>query len=372
VVEIAKNRINRLPKIAIEAPGLSFAGSVNIAADANSLERIDIEHLKIGRNDVRGLLIPGNDNGWTASLHGQSLDMTPFMDSLTAADEQSAQPPFSLSIEVDRVWVGPKDLLTKVVGTMARSNNAWRRIILDGNVHEGGKAFAVRLEPGEGGNRHLRIQADDAGSLLRTLGYYEHMKGGTLYIDAKFDDRTPSAPMDGRLLVRDYRIIQAPGLARLVSILSLTGIFDALQGEGVGFAALDAPFRFEDGVLKITDAKASGASLGYTASGNIYTHAEVVDIEGTLVPAYAINSMLGRIPLIGNLFSGGEEGGGVFAATYRMEGPLERPTVTVNPLSALAPGFLRNIFGIFDSKQAPPPTGNIFGPVPEPGGARIQ
>ena len=47
--------------------------------------------------------------------------------------------------------------------------------------------------------------------------------------------------------------------------------------------------------------------------------------------------------------SGGEEGGGLFAATYTVRGPIDAPTLTVNPLAALAPGFLRNLFTIFDS-----------------------
>ena len=56
--------------------------------------------------------------------------------------------------------------------------------------------------------------------------------------------------------------------------------------------------------------------------------------------------MLGNIPLIGKLFSP-EEGGGLFAARYTMRGKLDDPTVFVNPLSALTPGFLREMFGIF-------------------------
>jgi hypothetical protein len=56
--------------------------------------------------------------------------------------------------------------------------------------------------------------------------------------------------------------------------------------------------------------------------------------------------MLGSIPLVGKLFSP-ETGGGLFAARYTVRGPLEDPTVFVNPLSALTPGFLREIFGIF-------------------------
>jgi hypothetical protein len=59
-----------------------------------------------------------------------------------------------------------------------------------------------------------------------------------------------------------------------------------------------------------------------------------------------LNSFLGGIPVIGRLFSP-ERGGGLFAATYSVRGSLRDPAVTVNPLAALTPGFLRGLFGIF-------------------------
>ena len=58
---------------------------------------------------------------------------------------------------------------------------------------------------------------------------------------------------------------------------------------------------------------------------------------------YLIRRLLGAIPLVGDLLTGGE-GQGVFAATYRVQGPLEEPEIGVNPLAVLAPGFLRNLF----------------------------
>jgi hypothetical protein len=61
------------------------------------------------------------------------------------------------------------------------------------------------------------------------------------------------------------------------------------------------------------------------------------------VPAYALNSVIGNIPVIGSLLLGGE-GQGLFAANYRVTGSAADPEVSVNPLSALAPGFLRRLF----------------------------
>ena len=53
--------------------------------------------------------------------------------------------------------------------------------------------------------------------------------------------------------------------------------------------------------------------------------------------------ILGSIPLIGDILTGGE-GGGLFAFTYTIRGSFADPSVSVNPLSVLAPGFLRRLF----------------------------
>jgi len=86
-----------------------------------------------------------------------------------------------------------------------------------------------------------------------------------------------------------------------------------------------------------------------------------VDIAGTVVPAYALNSALGRLPVIGGIFSGGEKGGGVFAANFTMSGSTADPKVAVNPLSALTPGIFRNVFDIFGQAETKPkgPDGGI-------------
>jgi hypothetical protein len=77
-------------------------------------------------------------------------------------------------------------------------------------------------------------------------------------------------------------------------------------------------------------------------------------MEGTIVPAYLINTVLGNLPVIGRLFSP-ETSGGLFAVTWRLQGPLDDPQVSVNPLAALTPGFLRGLFNIGQPPPDPPP-----------------
>lgn len=110
--------------------------------------------------------------------------------------------------------------------------------------------------------------------------------------------------------------------------------------------------------------KAAGASIGFTASGTVYTHADVLNIQGTVIPAYALNSFLGQIPLLGNILTGNEKGGGIFAANFSVTGPIEDPKTTVNPLSALTSGILRNLFDAFKTNGTTPLGDDVVGQQP--------
>ena len=119
----------------------------------------------------------------------------------------------------------------------------------------------------------------------------------------------------------------------------------------MAFAGLTAPFTYGGGRLQLEPGRAFGSSVGMTWRGGLDFGSDTVDVAGTLVPFYAVNRVLGAVPLLGDILTGGE-GGGLFAVTYALEGPLDEPDLSVNPLSILAPGFLRGLFGaITDGKR---------------------
>jgi uncharacterized protein YhdP len=97
-----------------------------------------------------------------------------------------------------------------------------------------------------------------------------------------------------------------------------------------------------------------GSQLGLTFQGRVDLATDTLDLEGTIVPLYGVNWTIGQIPIIGRLLRG-SEGEGAFAMTYGMRGPVPDPTISVNPLSALAPGFLRDLFsGLREGTLEPP------------------
>ena len=89
--------------------------------------------------------------------------------------------------------------------------------------------------------------------------------------------------------------------------------------------------------MTLGDVVATGPSVGLTAKGIMDTKTRTMDVVGVVTPAYGLNSA------IGGLF-GAREGEGLFGVTYRATGPFTDPEIDINPLSAIAPGFLRRMF----------------------------
>jgi hypothetical protein len=112
-------------------------------------------------------------------------------------------------------------------------------------------------------------------------------------------------------------------------------------------------FSLDKGRVRVSKARATGPSVGLTAQGSFgLGGAGDFNLSGAVAPAYGVNSILGRAPVIGDLFVN-RKGEGLVAISYTIDGPVAEPRVTVNPLSALAPGVLRRMF---ETGRDDPPT----------------
>ena len=165
-------------------------------------------------------------------------------------------------------------------------------------------------------------------------------------MDGVFDDRAAGSPFKGEFSLRGFKVQGAPVAGKLMQALTVYGMVDALRGPGLAFDRFETPFRLQGPLLEVENARAFSSSLGFTANGKIDFGRKMVDMRGTIVPAYFFNSLPGRIPLIGRIFSP-EKGSGLFAANYGVTGSLADPSVSINPLSALTPGFTRQFFDLF-------------------------
>ncbi len=358
-VVLQNGQITAIDAIRVEAPDALLRGR-GTQLRRNIPQRIEIQQGQLGRNRFTGHISPpdGPRANWTVAMRGPVLDLGPVLARPLASDETVAADAniagVVLDAAFDRVLLQQDRALTGITASMTVDGpGAVQAAQVRGRV-AGGGSLDLAIGPANG-RRHLRLTSDDGGALLRAFGVLRTIQGGRLRVDASYVSARPGAPLVGSAELEDFAVRDAPALGKLLQAMSVYGLFEALSGQGLGFASLTAPFTLSRDALVLDNARAFSASLGLTARGRIDRQRETIDMEGTIVPAYVFNSLLGRIPILGRLFSP-EEGGGLFAATYRMRGPLADPAVSVNPLAALTPGFLRGIFGIGQSEADGAPT----------------
>lgn len=345
--------VTALPRFVVESQGLDVMGSVLFVDGYPS--RVDFSKAVFGRTDASGSLNLGDS--LSVNVTGPSFDASgllkndrPIGPGQTAPPKQVRKkddilPPMTIAATVNQLWIGETGSLKNATASLRRDDKDWQSITISAKAGQGDMRFTLDRDGPQA--RKFLLEADDAGAVLREFEIFDNLMAGTLTMKGRIDDSVPDQPINGYAEVYDYHIVKAPALARLLTVAALTGIVDLLEGKGVGFAKLEAPFTLRDGLLELQDARAFGSALGITARGQIDLDADNIALEGTIVPAYAINSILGNIPLIGMIFSG-DKGSGLFAATYSMQGSAQNPDVSVNPLAALTPGFLRKMFDVFD------------------------
>jgi hypothetical protein len=362
VIRLNHDRLVGIERMALTGGGATIAGHASfadagVADGGDSVLRID--RLSLGRTTATGSVrFPqAPDAPIVASVSGDTIDLSarlsyraPKTDE-TETDRVSvarpaarAGPPWTLDAHFDHAIMANAQTFDALALHAEDNGTKLTALRLTARA-AAGAPILVAIVPDRGG-RQFTATAADAGGLLRALDVVRTMDGGQLSISGSFADDLPNQPLSGTARIEDFRIRNAPAMARLLQAMTLYGLVDSISGPGLGFSRLIAPFRLSGPVLDLREARAFNASLGLTAKGSIDLAADHADVNGTIVPAYFFNTLLGRIPLVGRLFSP-EQGGGLFAANYALRGALSDPVVTVNPLSALTPGFLRGLFDGF-------------------------
>ncbi len=208
-----------------------------------------------------------------------------------------------------------------------------------------------------GGRSVIYVETDDAGALFRFSDTYPRMVGGQMWVT--MDPPTADlAPQDGVLNIRDFTVRGEAALDRVASSAPATADSGprVAPGAGVQFSRARVDFTRTSGKLALREGLVWGPAVGATIEGQVDYGRDDVRLRGTFVPAYALNNMIARIPIVG-IFLGGSQNEGLLGITYEVAGTPSAPVLRVNPMSAVAPGFLRKIFefrGGDDRAAAPP------------------
>ena len=328
--------------------GLVARGRVRLARDGRILEAEAPRFAVEGRSDARVSAVRAADGGLDVEIRGALFDAAPFMSFAEPPAASNAAPqsgPLRASVVVDRLKLRGGATLADARVQLTTSRGSLAMLMVEG-ASPGGQAFTLALgpRPSDPAGRIL-LRSEDAGFAVRALTGSENVVGGAA--SAEGDWRT-GPPSSARFLVhlRDFQVVRLPAMAQLLSSAgSLTGLVETLNGDGIGFNRLDAEMAFANGRLSFSEGRMAGPALGLTGHGAYNIARDNLDVDGVVAPSYGLNSLLGVVPIVGDLFVS-RRGEGVLGMTYSINGPAGNPRVGVNPLSALTPGILRRIFDV--------------------------
>lgn len=323
----------------------SLDGDLRLATDGR-LQSLDLRQLYIEDTiDVAGQIARTGEGGFNIELSGDYLDISGFLSELGAVggvggDAEGIDLSFAATVERLRLR-RDLELIGSALSFELTRSGGFQRLRASGNTLAGA-TFITNLDS-EGPDQPLALElkTSDAGYLASAFFGVDFIEGGIL--DLRGSLATEDTPARLRATIEDTRLINAPFFTQILSLASLRGLTDTLSGEGVLFSRIEAPLTIGGGRYVIEGGRASGPALGLTVNGWIGMDGKGIDLDGVLVPSFGVNSVLGGVPIIGDLIVG-RQGEGIFSITYSVSGSLEKAQVAVNPLSAVTPGILRRIF----------------------------
>jgi hypothetical protein len=350
VIALDDDVVVGLPEIDIKTAGLDGKFAVTVDRDDRSLNRVDIRRLVMADDDFSGTVSRRLGGGWQADIHGARLDIHRAAKRALESGKPTSMTPLAINAHLAELVLGPRRSLRDVSAMLLRDRGSWQTIDIAGR-YANGHRIALSLG-GAAGNGRLHVESDDLGQSFGLFGVADNVVGGKLTVDGTMSEVDGHQVLRAHIDGRDYRLVRAPALAQLLSMTSLDGIAAMMSGSGIPFTNLRGDVDFSRGVITLKRVIAYGGALGVSAKGWLNLGEDQIDVDGTLAPAYAVNSVLGNFPVLGSLLMGGE-GQGLFAARFHLGGSNDNPTVTVNPLSALTPGLLRHLFDPFSDLDQP-------------------
>lgn len=348
---VEKDNSRQVEEFSLTSDGVDVSGSLTLTG-AGELQTASFAKFQLRAGDQASINIQRSRNGrYKVAMVGASFDARGLIRQIRKPSTDNADGSFSnglsITANLNRVIGFKGSRLDAFTGNIETDANGVTAADLKGNLN-GRAPFTFTMIPA-GSSRSVRGDFGDSGAMLRFLDLYERMRGGEGRLVVTMHDTTT---WDGTFKVKRLSITEDAAIKSLSARADLLATRDqgarvlasgAVQSGEASFETLDLDFTRAADVLTITRGALEGAVFGGTFSGTVDMASQTMDMTGTFVPIYALNNIFAKIPLLGFALGGGA-GEGLIGVTYKLSGQIADPVLSVNPISAIAPGIFRKMF----------------------------
>lgn len=319
----------------------------------NAFESASLSQLRLSAGDNLKVEAKRDGNLTKLTIRGSVADARPFIRDLQTAsgppaargDKAARGADLDVDLDVPILTGFNNEAITNATLKLSKRGGDLRAIAFQGRIGRSDVTVKQTSRQGEAAGGML-VQSENGGALLRFADLYRRAHGGDLVLIIGPGETRQS----GELLFRNFVVRDEPALRRVVGEQSTQSLSGDRAGSAsaapidvndVAFIKLRAEFTRSASRLDVSDMVIWGQQIGFTLQGNVDYGRDRVDIGGTFVPGYAFNNAFAQVPVVGALLGGGSQYGGLFAVNFRISGAASAPTMSINPLSAIAPGILR-------------------------------
>ena len=359
----AGHDVTALDELQAHGRTLSIAGRGTTVA--GKVRGIILEGFRIGRTqgDARIDLPETASAPVGVHLDADPLDLAPLFASPAPTPEkprhahkdETPSGAWSIDLHAPHVFYGPKAAVGGVVSHFELRNGQ----LVSGQFALEAPTHLTATLKNSGREHPFQADIKDLGALLAGLGLYDRISGGEAHLNGVFTpdlkplvrltDRDMSVsgfgaglpPFRGKLEMSRFEFLHPPGALTAVSFLSPLH-WATTHSDHFEVDRLSMPMQVAGRVLMLHDGVIGNGALGATVQGPIDLDTSGVNLEGTIVPLFGLNALPSHLPGIGHVLTP-EKGGGILAAAFTVRGTVGAPEVSVNPLTMLLPGILRNI-----------------------------
>lgn len=339
--DFSNSKFIKVSNLNMKGNGLLVQGQMTLGSDGDLVSAL-LPTVNLGANNRMGIKISKSASGSTVlEVDGKTFDARPMIaalfDETTGRLSPSGDEPVDVRAKFDSVYAYRNQHLVNVRAVASARGQALSSMRLSGMFTDR-TTLDLEIAPVADGSRSMVIKSTNAGAAFRASNLYSKVQGGRLDFTANLGKAGDGTIRRGDLEVHKFVVADEQQLKQFRSDPNSNR-----QGEPLAFDKLTLPFAVDREFVRIGDARVQGAAVGALAKGSIRKADGRLSIGGTLIPAYGLNSALSNLPILGLLIAGGKDEG-VIGVTFGLRGTMKRPEIKINPVSALAPGFLRKMF----------------------------
>ena len=298
-----------------------------------SLKKIRVKTIK--KNNINNDF--NLDFDQNIKIYGNKYDATNLIKYLNKKSKKNTFNKISKNIDIDLEYIetplSEKLKNFKLIGVVEKGK--FTKIISKGDFGNN-KYLDISLKNNKiDKKKYLEIYSDLPQPLLSEFNFFRGLSGGKLMYTSIINGDFSNS----KLIIEDFKIINAPGVVKLLSLADFGGLADLAEGEGLSFEKLEINMSDNNEILKLEELYAVGPSISVLMDG-YREKTGLTSLRGTLVPAKNLNKILSKIPVIGRIIIPKQIGEGLFGVSFKMKGPPGKIKTSINPIKTLTPRFI--------------------------------